>query len=93
MTRFKVMGDYTSLELEDRLNDWAGGLPEGTKVRRTQLAAAVDSTGRPVIYALVSYELPPEPQVPDRRCPKCDLAMFGDSPAPCPRCGCTVVPR
>lgn len=55
--RFKVIAADDSVTLENRLNEWVGSLPEGSKVRRTQLASLfVHGTGR--LYALVNYESP-----------------------------------
>lgn len=60
-TRFKVVVGKGVHELEDRLNAWADKLPEGAKIRRTQLAAVLAPDDEPDwLYALVSYDLPAE---------------------------------
>ena len=59
MTRFKVAGSDRPRELEDILNAWAEELPQGAKIRRTQLAATPSPNDEPDwLYALISYELP-----------------------------------
>jgi hypothetical protein len=58
VTRFKVFyGDPA--DVERNLNDWAAALPAGTRIRRTQLAAA-RHTLVSTLYALVNYDEPAE---------------------------------
>jgi hypothetical protein len=57
--RFKVFAGPTKL-MEAALNDWAGSLPSGTKIRRTQVSAVTLTDGA-LVVALVNYELPEAP--------------------------------
>lgn len=84
MTRFKLFSGDDLPVLEAEMNDWAASLPEGTKVRRTQLAATETNSTEPVAYVLVSYEPAPAPV---RRCTRCARSEHDDSVRNCPRCG------
>lgn len=84
--RFAVFEAESAEMLETALNEWVASAPEGTKIRRTQLAAAHTPAGF-FIVALVNYEEPP-PAKPCAHGPGCVLlACKRDAEGACVKCG------
>jgi hypothetical protein len=54
-TLFKIFCEPFAEDLEKELNIWANSLPDGSRIKSTQLSECEDS-----ISALISYKLPDE---------------------------------
>lgn len=101
MTRFKLFSGTSPAEIEAEMNAWAESLPPGSKVRRTQLAAAAPPDAPAVfnlavhVYVLVSYEPAPGAGPPKRakRCAHCTDTETIDGVEYCTLCGWFVTPR